>query len=259
MPAVRSSITPAAQAAAGSAVDVQDLVNVPAGYPAQERYPGAVDSRQYGNPGIESQPKAGPVLGSQPGQPFRDRIPQQEPGGGVADLPSPGGDPQPPWDSSAGQPFAPSGALDPALHGDDSGGVRRFEHVIPAAIGKLTRHTMTGQTFNRVAPTQTEIGMTAVNGRTNLDEQQWHDPDAVERFGPFPLPYSERAIQNNVAYEAVPIDPIPTPYAPAGQLPDMSPYNSYPALAYAQPQDPAVAMAGSVPQASSPGIGGGWV
>lgn len=259
MPAVRSAATPAAQSAAGSAVDPVDLVNVPAGYPAQERYPGAVDPAQYEPSGAGTQPRSGPVLGGQAPQPFTGQIPEMEPGGGYADMPWHHDGPELAWDSSAGQPFAPSGALNPDLHAADSGGVLKFQHVTPAAIGSLTRHTATGQTYNRVAPTQTEIGMTAANGRRNLDEQQWHDPDAVEGYGPFRLPYSERAIQNNVAYEAVPIDPLPSPYAPAGQLPDMSPYNSYPAVAYEQPQDPAVTLAGATPQASSPGIGGGWV
>lgn len=259
MPAVRSAATPAAQASTGSAVDPVDLVNVPAGYPAQERYPGAVDPELYGTGGTESQAKAGPVLGQQGSQPFISEVPEMEQGGGYADMPWHHNGPELAWDSSAGQPFAPSGPVSPDLHAADSGGVRKFQHVTPAAIGVLTRHTMSGQTFNRLAATQTEIGMTASNGRADLDQQQWHDPGAAEGFGPFPLPYSERALQNNVAYESTSIDPIPSPYAPAGQVPDMAPYNSYPAVAYQQPQDPAVAIAHQVPQAQSSGIGGGWV
>lgn len=253
-----SSITASASPAASSAAVPADLVNVPAGYPAQERYPGAVGATEHLDPGPDNPARTGPVLGQQGSQPFRTVIPQMEPGGGVADMPWTHDGPELPWDSSSGEPFAPSGPVDPDVHGQDTGGVRRHEHVIPAAIGVLTRETGTGQTWHRVAATQSAIGQTAPNGRVNLDQQQWHNPDAREGFGPFPQPYSERPILNNLAYQPAPMDAIPSSYAPDGGLPDMSAYQSYPAIAYDQPADPAVGSASQVPQASA-GIGGGWV
>lgn len=233
--------------------DPIDLVNVPAGQPAQERWPGALDPAVHTDSGTVSPQFAGPVFGDQAPEPFGDTLPHLASGGGWQDTgPETGHDaPILPWDSSAGGPFAPSGPVDPDLHGTDTGGVWVKEYVVPAEIGTLTRRTMTGQTWNRVAETQTEKIGQAVNNRLDLDQQQWHDPDG---YDPWTIPYAERPILNNVAYEAMPIQPTDSSYTPAGALPDMSAY-SYAAQAYEAPPDPAVASA----PAPAANVGSGWL
>jgi hypothetical protein len=250
------STASAATSAADSSTDPVDLVNSPAGYPVQEIWPGAVDASQYTDPGdIPPGAPAGPPYGSWGAEPFTETLPEQAPGGGYQDTSWMTGHdaPQAAWDSSAGEPFAPSGAVDPLLHAEDTGAVFVHEYVVPAEIGKLTRRTAAGQTYNEVAPTQTEIGQTTPNGRTNLDQQQWHDPDG---FNPWEIPYSERPIQNNLAYEAVATS-SDGGYGVAGALSDRSVYD-YAAVAYESPPDPDVSVA-PVGTSGDSGIGGGWV
>lgn len=255
MAAVRSAVQPAATPAGSSAVDSVDLVNVPGGQTAQERYSGAVDPSQYG-PGSATVmgSVAGPVAGNWPTQPFGADVPVQAPGGGVQDSAwTTGHDgPSVDWDSNAGAPFAGSQAVDPDLHAEDSGGVFIKQHVTPAATGRLQRLTVFGQTFNRVAPTQELIGQNAPNGRQNRDEAQYQTPAYGNRA--YDIGYAERPIYNNLAYEAHPVTDAQSPYVPSGALPDNSQY-SYAAVAYEQPPDPSV---GTVQQASSGGINLGW-
>jgi len=245
----------AAAAAASPATDPVDLIDVPAGQPATERYPGAVDAAAYG-PGSSTTPgtPAGPPYGSWGAEPFTATLPEQAPGGGYQDTGWQTGHdgPQAGWDSSAGQPFSPSGAVAPVLHGEDTGAVYQQEHVIPAAIGSLTRRTMTGQTWNRVSGTQDTHGRSEPNGRLDLDQQQWHNPDG---YDPWMIPYAERPVLNNLAYEAV-SSAAEGGYAASGGLPDRSLYNEYAAVAYEAPADPAV---DTVAAAGDPGIGGGWL
>jgi hypothetical protein len=252
----------AATPAASAATDPVDLVNQAAGSPAAERYPGAVSPDQYaaGRPGalLQGGP-AGPAEGTWGTQPFGGGpVPMESPGGGYQDASwTTGHDgPQSPWDSSAGAAFAPSGALDPDLHGEDLGAAYVRERVIPASIGKLTRRTMTGQTTVTQAETLTEKVGTSPNGRQDLDQQQWHDPDG---YNPWTIPYAERPVLNNLAHEAVPFDPITTAYGVSGYLPDRSPYDAGLAVAYEAPPDPAVTTVPVSQSASNPGIGGGWV
>ncbi|HXO24210.1 MAG TPA: hypothetical protein VN870_06500, partial [Streptosporangiaceae bacterium] len=199
----------------------------------------------------------GPPFSPSSPQQFSEQLPQQPPGGGYQDTAWMTGHdaPQVPWDSSAGPAFAPSGAIPPELHGGDTGGVYVREHVTPAAIGSLTRRTMTGQTTvrNGSGDQLTKDNQTSPNGRADLDQQQWHNPDG---YDPWDIPYSERAIENNLAYESTMINPTGSPYTPAGALPDRSVYD-YAAVAYDAPPDPD--MGTVTPQAAASGIGGGWL
>lgn len=255
-----SAATPAAAAAAVPYSDPADLVNSDAGYPAQERYPGPVNPALYG-PGQGTQPAgggAGPVATGYGPEPFTSTLPHQAPGGGWQDTaPLTGHDgPQLPWDSSAGAPFAPSGAISPDLHGTDTGGVWNREHVIPASIGSLTRRTQPGQTTVRNGSGDQALkdNVTSPNNRTDLDQYQVHNPDG---YDPWTIPYSERPIFNNLAYENVPMDPVAGTYTPSGQLSDRS-VHDYAAQAYDAPPDPY--MGPSAPAAAGPaGIGGGWL
>jgi hypothetical protein len=255
----RSTQGGAASSAAPSATDPVDLVNEAAGYPATPRYPGAVDPAQY-QPGQEATPggPAGPAPGTWGVQPYLSEpglLPA--PGGGYQDASWMTGHdgPQVPWDSSAGLPFAPSGAINPALHGEDLGASFIKGHVIPADIGQLTRHTMTGQTTVTVAEDQLLKKGVAPNARSDMDQQQWHNPDG---YAPWNIPYSERPITNNLAHEAVPMATLNTPYGVAGALPDRSPYDAGMAVAYEAPPDPTVT---TIPasQAATPAVGTGWL
>jgi hypothetical protein len=257
--AISGSSTPSAVSGAATSglPDPVDVVNTPTGTPATERYPGALDPGPYGIPGAGVPPAgapAGPVAGDYGTQPFGSGLPDQAPGGGYQDASwmTRHDGPSEAWDSNAGAPFAPSGAVNPELHGQDLGATYVKEHVVPAAIGSLTRHTTSAQTWNRVAPTQGAIGQMAQNGRSNLDQQQWHNP---EGYSPWEVPYAERPIQNNLAYEATPMQQVPTAYGVAGALPDRSPYD-YAAAAYEAPPDPDVSTTPTAAPAA--GFSSGW-
>lgn len=250
----------AVPSAVPAAADPVDLINQALANPAAERYPGAVDPAQYGvgRPGetLAGGP-AGPPEGTWGTQPFISGLRHESPGGGFMDYSWITGHdgPQVPWDSSSGAAFAPSGAVDPALHGEDLGAVYAREHVIPAAIGNLSRHTMGGQTTVTVAETQLAKPGVSPNNRQNLDQQQWHDPDG---YNPWVIPYAERPISNNLAHEAVALNPVETPYGVAGRLPDRAPYDAGMAVAYEAPPDPSVTTIPASQQGGS-SIGGGWV
>jgi hypothetical protein len=217
--------------------DPVDVLNDPAGEPTQERWPGALDPTEH-QAGQAVPGNSLPADVQYGAEPFESSLPYREAGGGFGDSAWMSGHDGPtvPWDSSAGAPFAPSGAIDPALHGDDTGGVFQKEHVIPAQIGTLTRHTGTGQTNNRVAPTQTAIGNTSPNGRENFDQMQFWNPDGHD---PWEIPYAERPVFNNLAYESMPIEPTGSVYTPAGALPNRAVLPGG-AMAYEPPPSPDV-------------------
>lgn len=253
-----ASVTPAATAAAAGS---GNLVNVAVGYPAPETYPGPVDPVQYTDAG-PAYPVEGPAAGPWVLDDWTGSVPVQAPGGGTGDTSwTTGTDaPMTAWDSSAGAPFAPSGALNPDLHGQDTGAVFAAQHVPAAFIGSLTRHTGTGQTWNReyaFEPVQGQY-VPAPNGRTDMDQAQYWDPAPGDGGGwaPWDPGYSERPVLNNLAYQATPVTQTEGIYGVSGDLPDRSQWQAYAAQAYEAPPDPAVASPG-VPAASLGG--GGWV
>jgi hypothetical protein len=160
------------------------------------------------------------------------------------------------WDSSAGHQFAPSGAVNPDLHGQDTGAVYQFETVIPAEIGQLTRDTRVSQTTirNGSGDQVTKDNVTSPNNRVDYDQYQWHNPDGGEGgFAPWNIPYAERPIYNNIAYESEGITATDSYLTPSGHLSDRSQYD-YPAQAYEAPADPDVGTAAQPPMDT--GIGG---
>lgn len=249
-----TAATPAVSPAAASALDDVDLVNSPAGYPATETWPGAVDPATYTDAG----PAGQQVHGAWPAEQFAGQIPVYPAGGGSQDASWLTGHDAPyaAWDSAAGAPFAPSGATDPALHGDyGTGAVARAESVAPAWVTGLSRRVQAGQTFNREAPTQTTIGQASPNGRTDLDQYQDWAPRGAGH-DPWTIPAAQRPLMNNLAYEAQATVPAGG-YEVAGALPDNSVW-SYNAQSYAAPEDPTVAA--PTPQvAGSTGFSSGWV
>src|SRR6185437_3977194 len=148
MASVTSATTPAATPAVNP-----NAVNEPVGSPAAEHYPGAVDPQQYqpGSGPVTPGSVQGPPYGTWGDEPFAASLPPAAGGGGFQDTAWTSGNDAPmlPWDSAAGAQFAPSGAVNPDLHGVDTGGVWRFTHVTPAEIGTLTRRTGMGQTTVR--------------------------------------------------------------------------------------------------------------
>jgi len=251
-----ASVTPAATAATG---DLGNLVNVAAGWPAPQRWPGPVDPATYTDAGPEY-PIEGPPAGPWILDDFTVPVGAQPPGGGAQDTSwTTGTDgPMVPWDSSAGSPFAPSGALNPDLHGQDTGAVWQNQHVAPAFIGELRRETITGEAFNReyaFEPVQGQY-VPALAGRTNMDQRQVWDPAPGDGGGwaPWDPGYAERPVLNNVAYQAVPVRSLPSAYGVAGDLPDRSQWQAYPAAAYEAPPDPVVG-----PQPAAALTGEGWL
>lgn len=257
MGAISGAATPAASSAAAAAATAADAVNQPvADGIASPIWPGAVNPVQYAEPGLltRAQSISGPGL---PGQQFAEPPPLPEGGaGGYQDTSWITGHdaPQAPWDSLAGPPFAPSGAIAAAdTHGQDTGAVFTHEHVTPPDIGQLTRRTLPGQTMNEVFRFDPVTGerLSVPNGRTNSDQYQEANCDA---YDPVTVGYAERPVYNNLAYEAAAYTG-PGVYSPGGQLPDLSPYG-YAAAAYQAPPDPAVNV---IAPAAAGGIGGGWV
>jgi hypothetical protein len=254
-----SSVTPAATAAATPAVDSGDLVNVAAGSPAAEGWPGAVDPSGYTDAG-PAYPIEGPPYGSWFAEPFATVLPEQAPAGGIQDTSWQTGHdgPQAAWDSSAGAPFAPSGPAPAELHAEDTGAVYANQHVVPAEIGQLRRETRTGQTWNREYAFDAVDGQNvpARNDRVDFDQRQPWDPAPGDGGGyaPWDPGYAERPIQLNVAYEATPVSESGM-YGLAGGLPDRSPYQAYAASAYEAPPDPIV----NQPPAPAGDVAGGWL
>lgn len=256
MSAVPSAVSPAVPSVALPG----DLVNTAVAYPATERYPGSVSPSQYTDAGPDF-PIEGPPQGSwQPPQ-FAAQSPNVPSGGGIQDLAwTTGTDgPMVPWDSAAGEPFAPSRAVNPDLHGTDMGQVFVNQHVVPAFIGKLQRQTITGQTYNREYAFDPVNGgnIPTANGRIDYDQRQPWDPSPGDGGGyaPWDPGYAERPILNNVAYQATPVNTIANIYGVSGDLPDRSQYQAYQAQAYEAPADPVVVTA-PAPAASN---GGGWL
>ena len=253
MASVASSTTPAALSSTGN------LVNLAAGYPAAEKYPGAVNPQQYLDPGPE-RPIEGPVHGSWGSQLFSAPGPAPVSGGGIVDASYIEGHDAPmvPWDSSAGEPFAPSGALNPDLHAQDLGAVFVHQHTTPAFIGELRRFTPTGQTYNEQSETQEAKVSYDPNGRQDYDQYQTWDPAPGDGGGyaPWDPGYAERPVLLNVAHQADPVTPVDDLYGVNGLLPDRSQWNSYPAVSYEAPADPAVSQA---PAAAQAPVSGGWL
>jgi hypothetical protein len=249
MPAATSAATSAATPSTGS-------VNSAVGYPTTEKYPGAVSPSQYTDPGPQY-PIEGPAAVTP--SPYGTSAPEAAAGGGIVDLTFTSGTdgPSTPWDSSAGQPFAPSGAVNPALHADDgSGAVAAFQTVVPAFIGKLTRKTPTGQTWNREYAFDPVDGMNVPqqNGRVDFDQIQEWDPHPDDGQ-PWEVPYAERPVLLNVAYTAQPVTSMPDPWGVSGLLPDRSQWNAYAAETYAAPPDPIV----NQPATPAPSTSSGWL
>ena len=261
MAATTSAAKPAAisSVASSTAIVQGDLVNVPAGKPASPIWPGAVNPVQYTDPG-PGYPVEGPVSRAHnpiiPGD-----IPLADSGGGVLDETYMQGTDAPmvPWDSSAGEPFAPSGALNPALHGQDLGAVAIHQETVPAFIGALRRFSPAGQTYNTEAETQTEKVSFTANGRMNYDQYQTLDPSPGDGGGyaPWDPGYAERPVLLNVAYQATGVSPEANQYGVNGVLPDRSQWNAYQASAYETPAEPVVSQNAPVQQV--PQVTGGWL
>ena len=256
-----SATTRAATSAAVSTVVFGDLVNVPVGQPAKTRWPGPVNPSTYSDTGPDY-----PISGPPNGPWILSEIPPGQAVGGVAE----GGiqdtswmtgtdGPEVEWDSSAGAPFAPSAALNPVLHGTDTGAVFQAQHVVGAEVGLIQRHTGIGQTYNREYAFDPVTGMNvpAANPRQDYDQIQTWDPAPYDGGGwaPWDPGYAERPILNNVAYTATPVNNNGSMYGVAGALPDRSQFNQYDAAAYEAPPDPIV----NQPAAPAASGGGGWL
>jgi len=254
--AATSAVTPAAS----STVIFGDSVNAVVASPASSRWPGPVNPVTYQDTGpdyaIEGPPGGSWVLS--------DVAPGDMPGGitegGIQDTSWMTGTdgPEVDWDSAAGRPFAPSQAVIPDLHGQDTGAVFQAQYVTPATVGQITRHTGTGQTYNReyaFDPVQGGL-VPAPNARQDYDQTQTWDPAPGDGGGwaPWDPGYSERPILNNVAYQATPVTDSGM-YGVAGAIPDRAPMNDYTAQSYEAPPDVIVNQPAGPPTSNV----GGWL
>lgn len=215
-------------------------------------YPGPVSEDHSGGP--ETVPGREPVGGQDP-SPF---APDQ-----TGEFVSDGGGQFPEFpDSGHGAPVAPFEAQGDFLQGSgpladthsyDSGGVERVEHVPMPDGGVWTRMTLQDMTFDSQAQVTDTKGwrQNVPTGRSDLDQYQYNDSDA---YNPFEVPYSERPIQANFAYEPVALDGTPDAYTPDGQLPQMVATGGQGNAVYTEPPDPEMVTAATAP-ASAPASG----
>lgn len=218
--------------------------NATIGYPDNPEWPGPV-SENHGDVGTQPIPGRDGLSGA-PYSPVPE-VPGERlvtiEGGNASDTVGLLGHSAPvaDFDSNAGDPFAPMGAI-ADTHGYDTGGTDRTEQVpVPHSPGWF-RRVMTGQTWNRQAQVTTTEGwaVSAPNDRQNLNQDQGQNADA---YDPFTVPYSERPIKANYAHEAVPVETIGGPYGPDGNLADMAGLGGQGNYGYTSPPDPAVTLA----------------
>lgn len=225
--------------------------NAITGYPDSPLYPGPVTA-DHSDPGPADPGRSGPPGGTPaPEVPYPGSLPQPDLSGGlVADTQAQMGHSaqMAAYDSSAGEPFAPSGPIADS-HGYDTGGTERKEHVLQPSSPGWFRRILTGQTFNRQAQVTDTAGwaQSAINGRQNLDQYQGQDADA---YDPFVIPYSERPLKANFAAEAHPVEHVPSTYSPSASLPDMYALGGQGNFGYTSPPDPSVSV--QAPNAAPP-------
>lgn len=247
-------------AAVPAAANPSNSVNTATGFPATERWPGPVDPGQYTDAG-PVYPIVGPLAGPWILDDFTGSIPADPEGStGIQDLSWTTGTngPMVPWDSNAGAPFAPSGPVNPDLHGQDLGATFQAQHVAPAQIGDLRRQTIVAEAWDRHYADGNVPYDPAPAGRVNFDQRQPWDPAPGDGGGwsPWDPGYAERPIYNNTAYQATAVTNAATPYGVSGDLPNRAPFNTYAAAAYEPPPDPAVGNQGA---ALADNTAGGWL
>lgn len=222
------------------------------GYPDTPLYPGPITT-DHADPGAPDPGRAGPLQGAAaPPVPQAGGEPQPDLSGGmVADTVAELGYSAPvaAFDSSAGEPFAPSGPIAPT-HGYDTGGTGRKEHVpVPDSPG-WWRRTLTGQTTDRTTvfdPTGKMIN--DPGGRTNLDQAQGQNANG---YDPFVIPYSERPLRANFAAAAYPVEAGGGVYGVEGALPDMAAFGGQGNWTYTAPPDPAASTSPPPAAAAAP-------
>lgn len=198
-------------------------------------WPGPVSENHAGGP--ETVPGRDPEGGQQASPIPPDQADTVSGGGGhFAEYPDTGhGGPVAPF-ATQGAFFGGSGPI-VDTHSGDTGGVERKEHVIQPQAKGWFRRVLSGMTYDSQAQVTDTMGwrQNVPAGRTDLDQYQGQDADA---YDPFLVPYSERPVHANFAYEAVPLTGTPGAYIPSGQLPEMIPTGGQGNLVYVEPDDP---------------------
>jgi hypothetical protein len=235
---MNSAVEPAVPAAVAS---WQETV---AGSVTAPEYPGPITSDHAGGPEDYAPGSASGPVEIASSVPWFATLPVfEDVPGEVGDIGAEFGHaaPQATFDSNAGAPFAGSGPI-AETHGFDTGGVYRTEYVpMPKAPG-WWRRTATGQTYN-ATDTYDPTGkiVSTVNDRTDFDQYQGHNADASH---PFWLPYSERPVLLNVAYEPVSSNDEPNAYNPSNDLSPVGPqFWTDTSNIYESPPDPQTSTA----------------
>jgi len=221
-----------------------------AGWPEAPRFPGAITTDHHGDP-VDNPARMGPPDGGTPAPGYPSvtlDVTPQAPGVvsdtaaqlGHSALVAPG--------FPQTEPFAPPGPV-ANVHGLDTGGTYRNEHVpMPSSPGWF-RRVLTGQTWNRRSFTTDTHGwrLNSPNDRTNLDQYTGQD---AHGYAPRWIPYSERAVRANFAATAYPVTPASNggAYVPSAALPSMVQMGGQGNYGYTAPADPVITYA---PQAAS--------
>lgn len=205
-------------------------------------WPGPVTEDHSGGP--ETIPGRDPV-GGQDGSPITtDQIDYVSGGGGhFNEFPHSGhAAPVAPF-ANQGDFLQGSGPV-PDTHSHDTGGVERTERVIMPNPGKWWRRILTGMTYDQQSQVTDTAGwrQNTATGRVDLDQYQGNDSDA---YDPFQVPYSERPVYANFAYEPVALDTQPDAYTPDGQLPQMVATGGQGNAVYTEPADPEMTTPGT--------------
>jgi hypothetical protein len=253
-----SLLTPAV----GTAVPVWSDQLLQVGTVATPEWPGPITTDHAGGPeSYAPGSPSGPVMGTSSILPFFELPPVFD------DIPGELGDtaksfgqsaPIATFDSSAGEPFAPSGPI-ADTHGFDTGGTRRKFNVITPRMGTWWRRTIAGTTWNKtVEYDPTGKIVSTDNNRTDYDQYQGHDAGA---YAPRWIPYSERPVYLNIAHAPVDVkNAKQTAYTPSGDLSPVGPnFWTNQSVIYEQPPDPettTVAQSQSQPASSSVGFWG---
>jgi hypothetical protein len=212
--------------------------NAVSGQVANPIYPGPVTTDHAGGP--ETVAGRTPVGGQGTNNPLTDDydFEFQQVYDAYPEYPVTGhGGPVSPHDSNA-YPNKLAG-VNVDTHAIDTGGVERKSKVLmPKAVGWF-RRTISGMTYDKNSYSYNSEGfmINTATGRQDLDQYQGKAGDA---YDPFLVPYAERPVLANLAYESIPYGSVGNPYIPSGQLPNMTPTGGQGNNAYTSPDDPPV-------------------
>lgn len=220
-------------------VDNSWLVNNPASYAsvANPVFPGPITTSHAGGP--DEILGRNPVGGQGDNPIPADSVDDISEGGGYYEGAHPFTHAAPTAAFEAQGNFAQGSGPVSDVHSTDDGGYARKTYVDQPQSQGWLRRTLSGLTWNRQSYNYTPEGfmVNVANNRTDLDQYQVKD---YPGYAPYWIPYSERPIYANFAYEAQAINTPPSAYVPSGALPNMTPTGGQGNNVYTAPPNPPV-------------------